>query len=93
LDAYLVGSAPQALLDGKIPKDYDVIIPLNKTERLLLLLKDRVVRFNSSGAFRVVLDEETSVDIWPEYLHDHIDARNSSGPIYRPKKDQLITFS
>lgn len=92
-EGWLVGNSPQNLIEGTIPKDYDIIVPSReKFQNSMLMLHGFDYGFNTYGGLKFQLDE-IKIDIWCEELSHFLLNANKVGFIYNMKRNILLKLS
>lgn len=91
-EGWLVGGSCNSILNGNIPKDYDIIIPDRELyHRLLIFLgnEEYTMTLNTFGGCKVTIDD-IEVDLWCEELSHFLLNANKVNYIFNLKKVMLL---
>lgn len=86
---WLVGSSISNILEGKTPKDYDIIIKDVNHIATYSYIRQFPIEFNSFGGFRVKIDD-LSIDVWIEELDHFLLVANGFTYAYNFRKNLMI---
>lgn len=92
-EGWLVGGAPLAISEGRVPKDYDIIVPSRELFQIVLkqiTATGTKVEVNSFGGFKIQLEDGFSLDIWSEELSHFLMTANPVTYCYNMKRQILI---
>lgn len=89
-EGWLVGSAPEKLLNDEVPRDYDIVVPSAELFQLTCtLFAEYEVKINTFGGLKIKMGE-IEVDVWVEELGHFIISALKCGYIYNLKSAKLL---
>ncbi len=89
-EGWLVGSAPEKLLNSEIPKDYDIIVPSRELFQLTCcLFKNEKIDINTFGGIKIQIND-LLIDIWCEELGHFIMTSTGCNYAFNLKRSKLF---
>lgn len=93
-DAWIVGSTAKAIIEKQdIYSDWDLIIPVQHWLSATLACTCYSPQPNSFGGWKITLDDDTQIDIWPDTLDNFLLRKQYAAETYalHPKSGISVT--
>lgn len=91
-EGWLIGSSIEQLLEDKVVKDYDIIVPSRELFQIVcksLFVEATEAKINSMGGMKMTFPD-LELDIWCEELDHFVKIANSLQYLYNMKRNVLL---